>query len=119
MAHSVVGGLSGLAAALYDENEESETIHNPLVATAVGSFFGKLPDILEPALRNPNHRQFCHSFVVVVSIGYGIKKVYEWKPKDEVDALIRGIALFAGAGYISHLLLDASTPRSLPILGKI
>ena len=118
VTHSIIGGLSGLAIALSDESDNSAPEHNPLLAIGVGVFFGKLPDILEPALNNPHHRQFCHSVVFLMAVGYGMKKAYDWKPKDNVEALMRGAVLFAGAGYVSHLLLDAMTPRSLPIVGK-
>ncbi len=119
MTHSIVGGLSGLAVSLCDTDDYGRSTHNPVLTTAVGTFFGKLPDILEPALKNPHHRQFCHSVTVLVTLGYGLKKVYEWKPKDDVEGVFRCLALCAGVGYISHLLLDASTPRSLPLLGKL
>lgn len=117
--HSIIGGLAGLGAALYDGNDESKFVHNPVLAAAIGTFFGKLPDILEPSLNNPHHRQFCHSVVVLVAVGYGLKKVYEWEPEDNWEMFIRGLMLFAGAGYISHLLLDATTSRSLPVIGKL
>jgi inner membrane protein len=116
--HLIVGGLAGLGISLWDKSDDSEFANNPLLATTVGAMFGKLPDILEPAL-HPHHRQFCHSIVVLLGVGYGMKKAYQWEPKDNVDKLLRCIALCVGAGYISHLLLDATTPRSLPILGKI
>lgn len=119
MTHSVVGGLSGLAVAFCDRGDNSETTHNLLLATATGTFFGKLPDILEPALNNPHHRQFCHSLVVLSAVGYGIKKAYEWQPENDFSSLVRGAVLFAGGGYISHLLLDVVTLRSLSIFGKI
>lgn len=117
--HSVAGALSGLIVAMFDKNNDHETLYDPFLAAAVGAVSGRLPDILEPALRNPHHRQFFHSFVVLIAAGYGLKKVYEWKPEDNLEALARGVLLFAGAGYISHLLLDATTARSLPIIGKI
>ena len=119
MTHSVVGGLSGLAVLLLDTDNQGRSAHNPVIAMAVGTFFGKLPDILEPALRNPHHRQFFHSVLVLMALGYGLKKVYEWKPKDNVQGVLRCLTLCAGAGYVSHLLLDASTPRSLPLFGKL
>ncbi len=118
MTHSIAGGLSGLAVSLLDTDGQDGFSHNPVLATAVGTFFGKLPDILEPSLRNPHHRQFCHSITVLVALGYGLRKAYKWKPKDKMESALRGLVLCAGAGYISHLLLDASTPRSLPLLGK-
>ena len=119
ITHSVAGALSSLIVAMFDKNDNHETVHDPFWAAVVGAVSGRLPDILEPALRNPHHRQFFHSFVVLVAAGYGLKKVYEWKPEDNLEALVRGALLFAGAGYISHLLLDATTARSLPIIGKI
>jgi len=119
ITHSVAGALSSLIVVMFDKNDNHETVHDPLLAAAVGAVSGRLPDILEPALRNPHHRQFFHSFVVLVAAGYGFKKVYEWKPEGNLEALVRGVLLFAGAGYISHLLLDATTARSLPIIGKI
>ena len=119
MTHSVVGGLSGLAVSLIDVDEHGQSAHNPILATAAGTLFGKLPDILEPALKNPHHRQFCHSVTVLVALGYGLKKAYEWKPKDDVGKVSRCFVLCAGAGYLSHLLLDATTSRSLPLFGKL
>lgn len=119
MTHSVVGGLSGLGVALYDRSENMEAAHNPAIAIAVGVFSGKLPDILEPALKNPHHRQFFHSIAVLGLVGYGVKKAYEWEPKDPLESVMRSVALCAGVGYLSHLILDAMTARSLPLLGKI
>ena len=117
--HLIAGGLSGLIVAMFDENDNYETVHDSFLAAAIGAVSGRLPDILEPALRNPHHRQFFHSVVVLIAAGYGLKKVYEWKPEDNLEAFVRRVLLFAGAGYISHLLLDAATARSLPIIGKI
>ena len=117
--HLIAGGLSGLIVAMFDKNDNHKTAYDPFLATVVGATSGCLPDILEPALRNPHHRQFFHSVVVLVAAGYGLKKVYEWKPEDNLEALLRKVLLFAGVGYVSHLLLDATTARSLPIIGKI
>lgn len=117
--HLIAGGLSGLIVAMFDKNDNHKTAHDPFLAAAVGAISGCLPDMLEPALRNPHHRQFFHSVVVLVAAGYGLKKVYEWKPEDNLEALLRKVLLFAGVGYVSHLLLDATTARSLPIIGKI
>lgn len=117
--HSVVSGLSGLAIALCDKDENGNIQHDPFIAIGVGTVFGKLPDILEPSLNNPHHRQFFHSLVVLGLVGYGLKSAYHWQPKDSFESFLRGAALFAGVGYLSHLLLDARTVRSLPLLGKL
>lgn len=114
--HKFVGGLVGLAVAVTVQDKEQPI--NPLLAIGTGTAFGELPDILEPAT-NPHHRQFCHSLVVLATVGYGVKKVYDWKPEDSAGEFWRTIALCAGAGYISHLVLDALTPRSLPVIGKL
>lgn len=117
--HSAVGGLSGLAIALFDKDENGNFQHDPLLAIGVGIAFGKLPDILEPSLKNPRHRQFCHSVIVLGLIGYAVKKAYEWQPNDKIESLTRNLAICAGVGYLSHLVLDAMTSRSLPLLGKL
>lgn len=119
VAHSIVGGLSGLAVAVLDKDSNGNSHHNPLAAMGTGAVFGKLPDMLEPSLRNPHHRQFFHSFATVALVGYGTEKAYDWQPKDTLESVIRCLALCAGAGYLSHLLLDMMTSRSLPLLGKI
>ncbi len=114
--HSVAGGLCGLVVALMEQDKEKPI--NPLLAVGTGTIFAKLPDILEPAT-NPHHRQFCHSLVVLASVGISVKQAFDWKPEDSVGEFWRAIALCAGAAYISHLLLDGITPRSLPLVGKL
>jgi hypothetical protein len=44
---------------------------------------------------------------------------YDWKPEDKGSQILRFLTLCAGAGYVSHLVLDGLTPRSLPLLGKV
>ncbi len=119
VTHSIVGGLSGLAVAGSDKDIKGDSQHNPLVAMGTGALLGKLPDILEPSLRNPHHRQFFHSFAMVGLVGCGTKKIYDWKPQNRLEGAARGIMLCAGVGYLCHLFLDAMTSRSLPLLGKI
>jgi len=115
--HIITGCGAGLAVSCLDQGKKSELAHNPAIAVPLAGFFGKLPDILEPAT-NPHHRQFCHSIAVFAGIGYGLKKAYDWKPENNKEAFYRGLALVAGAGYLSHLLFDATTPMSLPVIGK-
>lgn len=119
LAHTVTGGVTALGVSLLDDNHSDNPVANPLVAASVGGLFGKLPDILEPALNNPHHRQFCHSLVVLFAVSYGVKKAWEWEPKDKFEEALRVFTLCAGAGYISHLVLDGFTPRRLPVLGKL
>lgn len=116
-AHTVFGGFCGLAAVMVEQNESKPPI-NALLAVGTSAIFAKLPDVLEPAI-NPHHRQFFHSVLVLAAIGYGIKKAYEWVPQNHAEELCRALALCAGVGYVSHLLLDGLTPRSLPLVGKM
>lgn len=116
--HAVAGALAGVTAMLLNKGENIRE-QDTLIAAGLGTFFGKLPDLLEPSLKNPSHRQFYHSIVMLAAVGYSAKRTYEWQPKDEFEALIRSILLCAGAGYLSHLLLDSLTSKSLPIVGKI
>jgi inner membrane protein len=119
VTHSIIGGLSGLAVVGLDRDDNGNSYHNPLPAIGMGAVFGKLPDLLEPSLKNPHHRQFFHSLAVLVFVGYGTKKVYDWQPQDTLESIVRFLALCAGVAYMSHLVLDAVTSRSLPLIGKI
>jgi membrane-bound metal-dependent hydrolase YbcI (DUF457 family) len=117
--HSFAGGLTGLAVGLANPEIIKKDPKLLLAAPIVGTFFGKLPDILEPAFKNPHHRQFFHSLAFVGMVGYGTKKVYDWNPEDNLEKAIRLLLLCASAGYLSHLVLDAATPRSLPLVGRL
>ena len=117
--HSIAGGLSGLAVALLDKDVDSNSRHNPLTAMGIGAVAGKLPDILEPSLRNPHHRQFFHSLAIFGLVGYGTKKIYDWEPQNQLGSALRSLAICAGVAFLSHLVLDTMTARSLPLLGKI
>ena len=106
-----------------------------------GRYGGVLPDLIDPAT-NPNHRSWGHGVIpATVGARYTIPNVGELQKnlrdlantcvvgrenaQKEADAILYGIAeiacrLGAGAvpgliaGYISHLALDAGTPKSLP-----
>lgn len=113
------------------------------VGGVIGGYFGgKMPDILEPAIHSW-HRDTCHSWTVGGVIATGVPALERWE-KDcrERAADFRRRRLAAGvppltasywlaewfwslaagfvagfeAGYVSHLALDASTPRGLPLL---
>ncbi len=74
---------------------------------------------LEPSPGNPHHRQFCHSLLVLTALGVGLKNLYEWQPEEVMDKCLRGLGLISGCAYVSHLLCDATTPHSLPLIGKL
>ncbi|MFK3861258.1 metal-dependent hydrolase [Pseudoalteromonas rhizosphaerae] len=115
--HMLVGAGVSMTAALLDENKHSVS-HHIAIAPAVGALMGKLPDILEPAF-HPNHRQFFHGVTVLTMLTTGVVKAYRWSPEESSEKFIRGLMLIAGVAYLSHLICDASTPKGLPLLGKL
>ncbi|WP_456417133.1 metal-dependent hydrolase [Thiolapillus sp.] len=115
--HTAVGALTGLAMAVGGNRSKGEDF-NPLLAIGTSTAFAKLPDLIEPAI-HPHHRQFFHSIGFLVMIGCGLKKVYDWQPDGQAERILRFLTLCAGAGYISHLVLDGFTPRFLPLHGKV
>lgn len=80
--------------------------------------FGTLPDILEPA-DHPNHRQFFHGLLFAAVLGYSGYKLYEWKPEESWQKTMRMLGLIAIGAYLIHLVMDATTPKSLPVIGGL
>ena len=70
------------------------------------------PDVLEPAL-HPNHRSLFHSLAAGGATTAGLKGLYETV---SMDPYLRLFARSLLVGYLSHLVLDSSTPRGLPVL---
>lgn len=85
-------------------------------ASALAAAFGTLPDILEPAT-SPNHRQFFHSLAFAATIGWGLYELWQWEPDEEWQEWLKGGLLIAGGAYLVHLAMDATTKKSLPLLG--
>lgn len=80
------------------------------VFAAAGATIATLPDILEPA-HHPNHRVF-HSVCCGGALAYGAfgKHSERWRDDDRHAVRISTLA------YLSHLFLDAGTPKSLPFI---
>tara|TARA_R110002072_G_scaffold209067_2_gene366515 strand:+ start:4385 stop:4753 length:369 start_codon:yes stop_codon:yes gene_type:complete len=117
--HQFAGAVAALAITQVDSDNKSTLLHHPAAAIPIGAFLGRLPDMIEPSLRNPNHRQFFHSVTVLGLMGAGMHKLYHWDPQDKFDKLLRGLLLIGGGAYLSHLALDALTSKSLPLIGKL
>jgi membrane-bound metal-dependent hydrolase YbcI (DUF457 family) len=81
------------------------------VFDAAGATIAALPDLLEPA-DHPNHRALFHSVCCGGALTYGAFGKHSERWRDDDRHAIRVGAL----SYLSHLLLDAGTPKSLPFV---
>lgn len=116
-AHQLTAGaLVGLF--LADKEQKSgQATAEPLISGAAAAVLTKLPDLLEPAT-SPNHRQFFHSIAFASLLGLGVYKLHKWEPQESGDRLWKKVGMLALSCYLIHLALDATTPRSLPLIGK-
>lgn len=124
-AHAIGSGLGMALAAYYDATRPDgrpktveEVRSTALVAGGLGALCGSLPDLIEPAT-NPHHRQFFHSVAFAALAFEGLRRVYRWQPEDDLHRAIRGLTLIAGGAYLIHLVMDSTTPMSLPLVGRL
>lgn len=108
--HAVLGGVTGVSIyGIYKyHKKENWTFLGVTGAAIIGTVMALLPDIIESAKCNPNHRQFFHSVIILLSAILAYNKI----GRNEFEKLLTNVGL---AGYASHLFLDALTPRSLPL----
>lgn len=144
--HKAVGAGVGVASTFVWRAIEHKPLRLAEVAGgAFGGILGaSLPDILEPATSS-YHRGFAHSATMSSGIVYGAIKglgeirttldaqADELRAKAEVSCdWLLSLLLHLGAialeflsgaitavvpGYVSHVVLDATTPRGVPIFG--
>ncbi len=113
--HKLGAALAVGAMTAVDAHGGNKTIEKTAAASILAYNLGILPDLLEPAI-SPNHRQFFHSLAFLGMVGTGMYKLYKWEAEDELDKLIQFVLLTAGGAYATHLLMDSSTPKGLPVL---
>jgi len=124
--HKLVGLSVGCGLPLLiDPGNDTHLLEQIVAFAATGVSFGALPDVLEPAFRNPNHRGFLHSIVFGLLIYYLAKAVWDQLKKkntasktNEFDwsAFIAVLIFVALIAYMSHLFLDLLTKKGLPII---
>jgi len=70
-----------------------------------------LPDLLKPAY-HPNHRALFHGVCCGGALAYSAfgKHTNRWREDDRYGVRVGLLA------YLSHLFLDAGTPKSLPLI---
>jgi inner membrane protein len=107
-------GVTGIA-----QCRKPEEVLPRVTVLSIGGYCGAtLPDVIEPAT-SPNHRQFFHSLLFAAALGYGLYRLYDFEPETLLGETLRTLALIAGSAYLVHLALDATTPRSLPWVGRL
>lgn len=116
--HRLAAAVSVGTALAHVEYNRNERTLQPVVGAVLAAGATNFPDLIEPAA-HPNHRQFFHSIAFAGMLGWVAYKVHEWEPEHPVDKAIRFGLLTGAAGYLIHLALDACSPKSLPLIGKI
>lgn len=117
--HLNVGFLTGMiysVAYLLNQPKEKNgfdwiDFRNILIITGGSTFGSLLPDMIEPAT-NPNHRSIFHSVLFGSILTGNLIHNRNAKPDDILKMVINSIS----AGYLSHLVIDSTTPRGLPIV---
>jgi inner membrane protein len=117
-AHRIGAAITVGTVVAGHESQNGAVTGQPVAAAGLAALLGTLPDVLEPAL-HPNHRQFCHSVVCAVSIGYGMHRLYKWKPQTTFEKGLRWVLLIGGGTWLTHIGMDAMTPKSIPFLGRV
>ena len=143
--HRIAGAVTGGGAALYRARAQSapHQLAEAVGGTAGGLFGGMLPDVFEPALSSW-HRSFAHSWTTGLTLTTVTGKLESWEQScrtraehyrslrdgPSIDPMLRvwywiaeyfwraaaGFAAGLLTGYLSHLALDAMTPRGLPLI---
>lgn len=117
LSGSIAGAVINFINQLKRMNKNPETSFNLLelfkstiIGAGIGTVAGTLPDIFEPAT-HPHHRKIFHSLTIAVIVSAGVIKANKSNlPKPTKCAIIT-----AGAGFVSHLILDSKTTYGLPL----
>lgn len=139
LAGLVAGGIaSGVAAHHANSTQQTLEVIGGLVGGVIG---GAMPDVIEPAVSS-HHRKFAHSVVAggAITLAGIIQMQANCRARaqqfrDSASALalnspernrqeliaamwflLAGLIIGLAAGYISHLALDAHTPRGIPVI---
>jgi hypothetical protein len=107
---AAVNGLIQWLESLDDQNKRFDW-GEFLLCTAAGGAAALLPDILEPA-DSPNHRKFFHSVTAAGLVVYSISG----RHTNGYSASAGKILMVFGMGYLSHLVADAGTPKSINLV---
>lgn len=116
--HRLVAAISIGTICAHSEARRQERTLRPLAGAVLAAGATNLPDILEPAC-HPNHRGMFHSLAVAGALGWAAYRLYKWEPESDFDEIVRFVLLVGAGAYLIHLLLDATTAKSLPLIGRL
>lgn len=117
-AHRTIAAVVMTVATASLSPRREETVAHAVGGCAGGYYLGTIPDLLEPPT-SPHHRQFFHSLTFAIALSYGLYRLYQWEPSTPELKALRLIGLIGGGAYLVHLALDATTKRSLPLIGRM
>lgn len=117
--HAVAGTAAGIFVSIYEYHEikkvnpDAQFDLSKLAINILAGIAGAIiPDKLEPAY-HPNHRSFFHSYTASGGLVFTTNKIKDFlNPYPGFKYTAYAFIL----GYGSHLILDAGTPKSLPII---
>jgi len=145
--HAVAGIVSGAgAAAISAMNHTPLALALETAGGAFGGYGGaRAPDVLDPPT-SPNHRHIAHGIGTTAFVGFMVyETLVQWQAAlraraDQLAAerpyltndlaralnqvaewvlrFLAGTVIGFPAGYVSHLVLDAGTPRGLPLFTR-
>ena len=107
--HLIGGGIVGFGVFLFSGIDIN--LFEIIFLVGLSVFGAMIPDKLEPAISG-DHRSFFHSWLVLVILA----SITLIMLKNAGDLNNNTLAGFFLVGYISHLLLDLSTPNRLPLI---
>lgn len=114
--HATFNFLSVTAATLAVQHQDGHPVDGSALAMGTAAaLLPSLPDILEPAV-HPNHRRFFHSVTFGATVAYAMLRAYKWETQEPWEHLARVAVLAGGAAYLAHLVRDAFTDKSLPLI---
>lgn len=105
----------GVGAAAFQHRQGRAVDGSALAMATAASLFPSLPDALELAV-HPNHRHFFHSVAFGAVVAYSMHRGYLWETRDPLERLARVAVLIGGSAYLAHLVRDAFTAKSLPLI---
>jgi hypothetical protein len=143
--HLMVGTVSGVGVAAYTARDQQPwDFVAEAIAGGLGGALGSLsPDLIEPAVHSWHHT-IAHSYMTAAVGTVTVRRsISSWQARCRTEAnrrdqlrkatsdpwlrfwrglvaffwrMLSGFAVGAATGYLSHLALDAVTPRGIPLL---